>query len=153
MRASLRSGLFRRESRHAPTEGSNPLLTDGLPNGQSQAPRPSGGTSRLHPSDTTQSRGPSLNRVSMIGRLTADPQLRYTPNGTAVASFRIANNGTDEVQFHNLSCGAASPGSLLSISPRDVSSTSAGVYTAAAGRARTASGAGRSKLSPMTSSS
>ncbi|MDQ6740048.1 MAG: single-stranded DNA-binding protein [Actinomycetota bacterium] len=47
-------------------------------------------------------RGPSLNRVSLIGRLTADPKLRYTSNGTAVASFRIANNGTYEVQFHNI---------------------------------------------------
>jgi single-strand DNA-binding protein len=47
-------------------------------------------------------RGPSLNRVSLIGRLTADPKLRYTPNGAAVTSFRIANNGTDEVQFHNV---------------------------------------------------
>jgi single-strand DNA-binding protein len=47
-------------------------------------------------------RGPSLNRVSLIGRLTADPKLRYTPNGTAVASFRIANNGTYEVQFHDI---------------------------------------------------
>jgi single-strand DNA-binding protein len=47
-------------------------------------------------------RGPSLNRVSLIGRLTADPKLRYTSNGTAVTSFRIANNGTEAVQFHNI---------------------------------------------------
>lgn len=47
-------------------------------------------------------RGPSLNRVTLIGRLTADPQLRFTPNGIAVTSFRLANNGTDEVQFHNI---------------------------------------------------
>ncbi|MGH7722099.1 MAG: single-stranded DNA-binding protein [Candidatus Dormibacteria bacterium] len=46
--------------------------------------------------------GPSLNRVSLIGRLTADPKLRYTSNGAAVASFRIANNGTYETQFHNI---------------------------------------------------
>ena len=46
--------------------------------------------------------GPSLNRVSLIGRLTADPKLRYTSKGTAVASFRVANNGTYEVQFHNI---------------------------------------------------
>lgn len=31
-----------------------------------------------------------LNRVVLIGRLVADPQLRYTQNGTAVANFRIA---------------------------------------------------------------
>lgn len=33
-----------------------------------------------------------LNRVILIGRLTRDPELRYTPSGTAVASFSIANN-------------------------------------------------------------
>ncbi|MFI5285413.1 MAG: single-stranded DNA-binding protein [Candidatus Dormibacteria bacterium] len=47
-------------------------------------------------------RGPSLNRVSLIGRLTADPKLRYTSNGLVVASFRIVNHGTDELQFHNI---------------------------------------------------
>ncbi|SDX28558.1 single-strand binding protein [Marininema mesophilum] len=31
-----------------------------------------------------------LNRVVLIGRLTKDPELRYTPNGVAVASFRLA---------------------------------------------------------------
>lgn len=31
-----------------------------------------------------------LNRIVLIGRLTADPQLRYTQQGTAVANFRIA---------------------------------------------------------------
>jgi single-strand DNA-binding protein len=31
-----------------------------------------------------------LNRVVLIGRLTADPQLRYTQNGTAVTTFTLA---------------------------------------------------------------
>jgi len=35
----------------------------------------------------------SVNKVILIGRLGADPEVRYTPEGTAVASFRIA---TDE---------------------------------------------------------
>ncbi|MFA5518144.1 MAG: single-stranded DNA-binding protein [Spirochaetota bacterium] len=35
-----------------------------------------------------------INRVILIGRLTRDPELRYTPSGTAVASFTIANNRT-----------------------------------------------------------
>jgi single-strand DNA-binding protein len=30
------------------------------------------------------------NRVILVGRLTADPDLRYTPSGTPVASFRLA---------------------------------------------------------------
>ncbi len=33
-----------------------------------------------------------LNRVILIGRLTKDPELRYTPNGTAVATFTLAVN-------------------------------------------------------------
>lgn len=31
-----------------------------------------------------------LNRVVLIGRLVADPQLRYSQSGTAVTNFRIA---------------------------------------------------------------
>ena len=34
----------------------------------------------------------SLNKVSLIGNLTRDPELRYTPSGTAVASFTVATN-------------------------------------------------------------
>jgi single-strand DNA-binding protein len=33
-----------------------------------------------------------LNKVVLIGRLCADPDLRYTQSGTAVASFRLAVN-------------------------------------------------------------
>lgn len=33
-----------------------------------------------------------LNRVVMMGNLTADPELRYTPQGTATANFRLAVN-------------------------------------------------------------
>jgi single-strand DNA-binding protein len=35
-----------------------------------------------------------LNKVMLIGRLVRDPELRYTPNGSSVASFSIANNRT-----------------------------------------------------------
>jgi single-strand DNA-binding protein len=31
-----------------------------------------------------------LNRVILIGRLATDPELKYTPSGVAVTSFRIA---------------------------------------------------------------
>ncbi|CAM3941457.1 single-stranded DNA-binding protein [Mesobacillus zeae] len=33
-----------------------------------------------------------MNRVILVGRLTKDPDLRYTPNGVAVASFTLAVN-------------------------------------------------------------
>lgn len=53
----------------------------------------------------------SLNRVQLIGNLTRDPELRYTPNGTAVCSFGIATNRNwttdtgekkEEVEFHRV---------------------------------------------------
>ncbi len=34
----------------------------------------------------------SYNKVIFIGNLTKDPELRYTPQGTPVANFRIAVN-------------------------------------------------------------
>lgn len=52
----------------------------------------------------------SWNRVELIGNLTRDPELRYTPNGAAVCTFGIATNRTyvsegerkEEVDFHRL---------------------------------------------------
>lgn len=34
----------------------------------------------------------SFNKVILIGNLTKDPEIRYTPSGTAVANFRLAIN-------------------------------------------------------------
>lgn len=53
----------------------------------------------------------SLNRVQLIGNLTRDPELRYTPQGTAVCTFGLATNrgwNTDsgekkeEAEFHKI---------------------------------------------------
>ena len=53
----------------------------------------------------------NLNKVFLIGRLTADPQLRSTASGTQVASFSIATNRVwndkngqkqEAVEFHNV---------------------------------------------------
>lgn len=50
-----------------------------------------------------------LNRITLIGRLTADPELRYTPSGVPVANFRIAvdrpftsASGERETDFINI---------------------------------------------------
>ena len=43
-----------------------------------------------------------LNRIILIGRLTRDPELKYTPQGTAVATFTLAVNrkfNKDETDF------------------------------------------------------
>ena len=50
-----------------------------------------------------------LNKVILIGRLTADPEMRTTPTGTQVGSFSVANNRTynangerkEQVSFFN----------------------------------------------------
>jgi single-strand DNA-binding protein len=52
-----------------------------------------------------------LNRIVLIGRLVADPQLRYTSNGVAVTNFRIAvdrpftnQQGERETDFIDIVC-------------------------------------------------
>src|SRR4030043_606577 len=54
----------------------------------------------------------SLNKVMLIGNLTRDPELRYTPSGTAVCTFGMATNRTwttadsnerqEEAEFHRI---------------------------------------------------
>ncbi len=53
----------------------------------------------------------SLNSVQLIGNLTRDPELRYTPTGTAVVTIGIATNRSwttdtgekkEEVEFHRI---------------------------------------------------
>lgn len=53
----------------------------------------------------------SWNRVELIGNLTRDPELRYTPSGSAVVTFGIATNRyyttsdgekKEETDFHRL---------------------------------------------------
>ncbi len=55
--------------------------------------------------------GRSLNKVMLIGNLTRDPEMRYTPQGTAVTTFGIATNRSwktdtgevkEEADFHKL---------------------------------------------------
>ena len=43
----------------------------------------------------------SLNRVLLIGNLTKDPELRYTPSGTPVANLRLAVNSSFKDQSGN----------------------------------------------------
>lgn len=49
-----------------------------------------------------------MNRVVLVGRLTRDPELKYTPSGVAVATFTLAVNrpfkkeGESEADFLNI---------------------------------------------------
>lgn len=53
----------------------------------------------------------SLNKVTLIGNLTRDPELRYTPSGAAVVTFGVATNRQwttdsgekkEDVEFHKI---------------------------------------------------
>jgi len=54
----------------------------------------------------------NLNRAQILGNLTRDPEMRYTPNGQAVSSFAVATNrkwkGRDgapdgeDTQYHDI---------------------------------------------------
>lgn len=53
----------------------------------------------------------SLNKVQLIGNLTRDPELRYTPQGTAVCTLGVATNRSwttesgekrEETEFHRV---------------------------------------------------
>ncbi len=54
----------------------------------------------------------SLNKVMLIGNLTRDPNVRYTPGGAAVCSFGLATNRSwtptdggekqEKVEYHNI---------------------------------------------------
>ena len=48
-----------------------------------------------------------LNKVILIGRLGADPEVRYAPNGQPVATFRVATTWHNVVVFGKLAeiCG------------------------------------------------
>lgn len=57
----------------------------------------------------------SLNKVQLIGNLTANAEVKETPNGQKVASFSIATNRVwkdasgmkqEQVEFHNISAWA-----------------------------------------------
>jgi single-strand DNA-binding protein len=53
----------------------------------------------------------SLNKAMLIGNLTRDPEMRYTPQGAAVCTFGVATNRSwttesgekkEDVEFHNI---------------------------------------------------
>lgn len=53
----------------------------------------------------------SVNKVILIGNLTRDPELKYTPSGTALCTFGVATNRSwttaegetkEDVQFHRI---------------------------------------------------
>ena len=51
----------------------------------------------------------TINRVELLGRVGADPEMRYSQSGTAVATLRLATdrrrqNGETEADWHSVVC-------------------------------------------------
>ena len=66
----------------------------------------------------------SVNKVILIGNLGKDPEVRYTPQGTAIATLALATNERykdkegnwqDRTEWHKSSPGSASPKSPANI--------------------------------------
>ncbi len=49
-----------------------------------------------------QSRGDSVNQVTLIGRLVATPELWQTGSGNSVTTIRVATNGKSHAEFHDI---------------------------------------------------
>ena len=53
----------------------------------------------------------TINHIELLGRVGADPEMRYTPNGTAVTQVRVATdrprqNGETDTDWHTVTCWA-----------------------------------------------
>ena len=49
----------------------------------------------------------TINKVELLGRVGTDPEMKYTPNGTAVTQLRLATDryrrdGEDTADWHNV---------------------------------------------------
>ena len=49
----------------------------------------------------------TINKVELLGRVGTDPEMKYTPNGTAVTQLRLATDryrrdGEDTADWHNI---------------------------------------------------
>ena len=79
------------------------------PAAESPPPAESVQSTGAQPTDTDEtSSGQSrrlprgINRVELLGRLAADPELRYTPAGDAVCRLRVATNDTKSPEYHDV---------------------------------------------------
>jgi single-strand DNA-binding protein len=95
---SLRSGLFR----------SAPDLDDTSASIHNMEVQPMANRTRTTTTSTEStptakaSRGTSVNRVTLVGRLVATPELRETSNGIHVTTVRVATNDREQAEFHDV---------------------------------------------------
>ena len=102
------------------------------------------------------------NHVSIVGNLTRDPELRFTPSGQATATFGVAVNRRwqnrqsqeweEATSFFDVVCwGQLAENAAQSLDQGAPESWSPAAWTSAAGRPPTASGAPRSRSPPTKS--
>ncbi len=84
----------------------------------------------------------SENQVTIVGNLTDDPELRYTPNGAAIAKFRVAvsRRGKDESgQWKDLETSFFRVNAWRSLGENAAESLTRGSRVVVIGRLRTSS--------------
>lgn len=98
-----------------------------------------------------------LNKVILVGRVTADPQLRTTPGGQAVTTLGVATGRTwtdkngqrqEETEFHNAVLWAGRQRLRDNICERARWCSLKAAFGRGAGRTKTANSARRRKLCP-----
>ena len=52
--------------------------------------------------ETWRGHGPSVNQVTLIGRIAADPDVRFTADGAPVVRLRVATHYQDRTDYHTL---------------------------------------------------
>ena len=96
-----------------------------------------------------------MNQCQLMGRLVRDPELKYTPQGTAVTSFTLAVdrrfNRDKAPTISILSRGARLLNSSRSTSPKASASRSSEAYRHDPGKITTAANTRPSKSSPILS--
>ena len=88
-----------------------------------------------------------INRTVLTGRLTKDPDLRYTPNGVAVVSFTLAvnrtfsnQNGEREADFINCQAWRKTAENVANYLKKDRKPGLSGAYRQEIMKGTTASG-------------
>ena len=103
-----------------------------------------------------------INRVTLVGRLTRDPELRHLPSGSPVLQLGVACNGrqkdeagnwTDKPNFFDVKVFGNQAEMLSQHLAKGRASASTGGSTGPPGRHRTGRSARRSRSSPSRCSS
>ena len=95
-----------------------------------------------------------MNQCQLMGRLVRDPELKYTPQGTAVTSFTLAVDrrfNRDKADYINIIAWRQTADSSRSTSPKASASRSSEAYRHDPGKITTAANTRPSKSSPILS--